>query len=210
MKGKILDFSIQTNTGLISGEDNKRYSFSGSEWKDSNPPHKGQDVDFDTDTQGQAVGVYVALPSTASTPASATISPEKKQTPDFITAFEAKAESDYQQFDWFMKCLKNYANFNGRARRKEYWYFRLSNLGLALLAIGLDMMLGLGDFLLVLVCIALFIPDLAVSCRRLHDIGKSGWWILIALLPLVGILLLVYWFVQDSQPDSNLYGARPK
>lgn len=204
MKGKILDFSIQTNTGLISGEDGKRYSFSGSEWKEATSPVRGQAVDFDLDAQGQAVGVYVALSS--ATPAGNPF----RTAPGQGKPFESKTESEYQPIDWLIKCLKNYANFAGRARRKEFWFFRLAYLACVMMATGIGMVLDIGDLLVVPVILGLFIPDLAVTARRLHDIGKSGWWTLIALLPLLGILLLIFWWVQDSQPETNAYGAVPK
>lgn len=204
MKGKILDFSIQTSTGLISREDSKRYTFSGSEWKEANPPVRGQEVDFDLDAQGQAVGVYAALSSAR--PASNPF----RTVPSQGQPFESKAESEYQPIDWLIKCLKNYANFAGRSRRKEFWFFRLAYLACVMMATGIGMVLGIGDLLVVPVILGLCVPDLAVTARRLHDTGRSGWWTLLALLPLLGILLLIFWWVQDSQPEANAYGAIPK
>ncbi|MBP3669670.1 MAG: DUF805 domain-containing protein [Bacteroides sp.] len=90
----------------------------------------------------------------------------------------------------------------GRARRSEFWYWTLANL-----LIGI--VLGWIPFIGILISIALFIPSIAVGIRRLHDIGKSGWWYLLILLPLVN-LVLIYFFILDSQPGENQYGPNPK
>lgn len=198
MKGKILDFSIQTNTGLISGEDSQRYTFSGSEWKEANPPVKGQEVDFAVDAQGLASGVYAAL--SQRTGGDSTLA-------DIFSPPKGKSEQQYTPLDWYQKCIKNYINFNGRARRKEFWLFQLMYAGLLLLIGGL---FGNQSMYVTVLMLALFLPSLTVSARRLHDTGRSGWWTLIALLPFVGILLLIFWWVQDSQPEANAYGAMPK
>ena len=106
----------------------------------------------------------------------------------------------------------NYANFSGRARRREYWMFFLCNLLVAIACmavdVGLVMTVGIG-FLNLLYSLAVIIPGVAVTVRRLHDTGRSGWWILIALVPVVGLVLLVFMCL-DSQPGSNHYGENPK
>ena len=106
---------------------------------------------------------------------------------------------------WFIKCLKQYADFRGRARRKEYWMFTLIN-GILGFVIGL---LGL-SILSWIYSIAVFIPSLAVCIRRIHDIGKSAWWILLFLIPVIGWIWLIILFVQDSQPGENQWGENPK
>jgi len=129
-----------------------------------------------------------------------------------------------EQFNrYFIDTLKNrYAKFDGRATRSEYWYFVLFHFITMVLAILIDTyvlnpLLGMdgtqaaqGGILQVIVALALFIPFIAVGIRRLHDIGKMGWWYLLALIPIVGTLVLLYFFVQDSQPGENLYGSSPK
>ena len=112
---------------------------------------------------------------------------------------------------------KNYANFNGRARRSEYWYFVLFNLIVGIVCSLITGILGgipvLGAILKLasgLISLALLVPSLAVVFRRLHDIGKSGWWILISLIPLVGSIILIIFEATDSQPGDNQYGACPK
>ncbi|WP_333877251.1 DUF805 domain-containing protein [Flavobacterium sp.] len=87
---------------------------------------------------------------------------------------------------WYKKVVfENYANFNGRARRSEYWYFTLFNLILSLITMSIDKMLGLEIGLNTIYSLAVFIPGLAVSFRRLHDIGKSGWWLIIIYLAII-------------------------
>lgn len=120
--------------------------------------------------------------------------------------------------NWYLKVLKQYADFRGRARRKEYWYFVLFNGIFALIAMGLDNLLGItfSSFdlyygpIYLLYGLALLIPNLAVSVRRLHDIGKSGWWILISIIPIIGAIWLIILFVTDSQPGANKWGENPK
>jgi uncharacterized membrane protein YhaH (DUF805 family) len=106
---------------------------------------------------------------------------------------------------WYIEVLKKYIVFEGRARRQEYWVFVLINFVisviLALLSFGaLETLYGL----------AVFLPSIAVSFRRLHDTDRSGWWLLLGLIPLLGALVLIYFFVQDSTPGTNQYGSNPK
>lgn len=118
--------------------------------------------------------------------------------------------------NWYLKVLKQYADFSGRARRKEYWMFALFNLIFIIVAMILDNVLGLtlgelpyGVFYF-LYALAVLIPGLAVSVRRLHDVGKSGWMILISLIPIVGGIWLLVLMLTDSNPGDNQYGANPK
>lgn len=132
--------------------------------------------------------------------------------------------------DWYLTALRKYARFRGRSRRKEYWYFTLFNI---LIGIGLSIVAGviagvlassgantggllvstllnIVNLLSVIYSLGTFIPSLAVLVRRVHDIGKSGWWILIGLIPLIGAIVLLIFTLQDSQPGTNQYGANPK
>lgn len=117
---------------------------------------------------------------------------------------------------WFLAALKKYATFSGRAQRAEYWYFVLFYLliflGLSVVdsitgLYGTEAGMGLFGGLLTL---GLFIPSIAVGVRRLHDTGRSGWWLLIALIPLVGAIVLLVFAVQDSAAGDNSYGPNPK
>ncbi|GAP71201.1 hypothetical protein SAMD00024442_1_14 [Candidatus Symbiothrix dinenymphae] len=120
--------------------------------------------------------------------------------------------------NWYAKAWKQYADFSGRARRKEYWLFSLVNglilfvlymAGLGMMASGDDtgaILFGiLGVFFLVS-----FIPSIAVEVRRLHDIGKSGWWYWIALVPIIGGIWLLILLLTDSERGENEYGRNPK
>ena len=117
--------------------------------------------------------------------------------------------------EWYFKALKKYADFSGRAQRAEYWYFVLFNTIIVIILTILDGVLGLYDMrsgfgvLSGIYQLAVFIPSLAVSVRRLHDIGKSGWWLLVGLIPIVGFIILIVWFATDSKED-NKYGQNPK
>lgn len=117
---------------------------------------------------------------------------------------------------WYLKVLKQYVDFKGRARRKEYWWFVLVNVligvGLAMIEAGAgitDPTTGYGP-LTGLYSLAVLLPGLAVSVRRLHDTGRRGWWLLLSLVPVIGPLVLLYFFVQDSEPGQNDYGPNPK
>ena len=117
--------------------------------------------------------------------------------------------------DWYLDAWKNYINFQGRARRKAYWMFVLFNIIAAVLAGALDGVLGLGGEsgygpISGLYSLAVFLPGLALAVRRLHDTGRTGWWMLIGLIPVIGWIVLLVFFVQDSQPGSNQYGPNPK
>jgi uncharacterized membrane protein YhaH (DUF805 family) len=105
--------------------------------------------------------------------------------------------------------LTQYATFSGRARRSEYWWFFLAYFIASVVASIIDGILGV-MVLGVILGLGLLIPTLAVGVRRLHDIGKSGWWLLIGLIPLVGAIVLLVFACQDSQPGTNQWGPSPK
>ena len=128
--------------------------------------------------------------------------------------------------EWFLMPFKRYAEFSGRSRRKEYWSFVLAYAviigiidifnNLILTSASDNNSTGLASISLLISCIlclfslAVFVPMLAVGVRRLHDTGRSGWYLLIPLIPLIGSLILLYFQVQDSQPGINAYGPNPK
>lgn len=111
--------------------------------------------------------------------------------------------------NWYLAVLKKYAVFSGRARRTEFWMFVLINFIVAFALGVVDVMVGtavLGG----IYALATIIPALAVGARRLHDIGRTGWWQLIGLVPLIGLIVLIIFFVTDSNPGDNQYGPNPK
>ena len=138
----------------------------------------------------------------------------------------------------YIEALRKYAVFSGRSRRREYWVFVLGNLLVSAVLTWLDTALGtqtfpVGSFglpegttapgagalpeealniglLSLFYSLAVFIPGLAVTVRRLHDIGRSGWWLLIGIVPLVGVFVIFVFTLLDSQPGENKYGPNPK
>ncbi|MBT2701004.1 DUF805 domain-containing protein [Bacillus sp. ISL-40] len=112
--------------------------------------------------------------------------------------------------EWYLKVLKNYVGFSGRARRKEYWMFVLFNMIAMLILAAIDGVLGTYPLFYGLYSLAVLLPSLAVTIRRLHDVGKSGAWILISLIPLVGAIVLLIFTCSDSQADDNQFGPNPK
>ncbi len=112
--------------------------------------------------------------------------------------------------NWYLTVIKeHYADFKGRARRKEFWMFMLINwvISMVLAIIGsLIHFTPLGS----IYNLAVLVPTLGVGVRRLHDMGKSGWWWLIAFVPVVGAIYLIYLWCQDSQAEANEWGANPK
>ena len=122
--------------------------------------------------------------------------------------------------NWYLKVLNQYSDFNNRARRKEYWMFALFNFIISMLIVGVDNALGFsfnytanvsgsGVFNL-LYNLLILIPSLAVAVRRLQDVGKSGWMLLIGLIPLVGAIWLLLLLLSDSKTGENKYGPNPK
>ena len=118
--------------------------------------------------------------------------------------------------NWYLQALKKYADFSGRARRREYWVFVLFNLIISVVLSVCDVVLGTYSaaasigILSGIYTLAVLIPGIAVTVRRLHDTGRSGWWILIVLVPIVGWIVLLVFMLLDTQPGQNAYGPSPK
>lgn len=119
--------------------------------------------------------------------------------------------------NWYLAVLKKYAVFSGRARRKEYWMFYLFNiivsivLGLVAGFMAADSdEAGAADLILWIYTLAILLPAMGVTIRRLHDTGRSGWWLLIGLVPIVGAIVLLVFTVLKGQVGDNEYGPDPK
>lgn len=117
---------------------------------------------------------------------------------------------------WFIVALKKYADFSGRSQRAEYWYYALFYLLIFSILTIIDIIMGtyndeykMGLFGGIFV-LATFTPTIAVSARRLHDIGRTAWWLLIGIVPMIGYIVLVIFALQDSQSGTNSYGPNPK
>jgi uncharacterized membrane protein YhaH (DUF805 family) len=114
---------------------------------------------------------------------------------------------------WYVNCLKKYAVFEGRARRKEYWMFALFYVIFAIVASTIDSLIFKSETFGILYSVyflATLIPAIAVIIRRLHDTGRSGWNYLLALVPIVGGIIVFVYMIQDSNPGENKYGKNPK
>jgi uncharacterized membrane protein YhaH (DUF805 family) len=111
---------------------------------------------------------------------------------------------------WYLSVLKNYATFSGRARRKEYWMFVLFSFLISIVLSVVDSVLGSPGIIGGLYSLAVLCPSVAVSIRRLHDTGRSGWWILVALIPFLGWIYLIYLQASEGEAADNAYGANPK
>jgi uncharacterized membrane protein YhaH (DUF805 family) len=111
--------------------------------------------------------------------------------------------------NWYTAVLKKYATFSGRARRKEYWMFTLINMIIITVLQIIDFTIGT-MFISGIYSLIVFLPSLAVAVRRLHDIGKSGWWLLINIIPVIGFIVMIVFLVKDSEPGPNKYGPNPK
>lgn len=111
--------------------------------------------------------------------------------------------------DWYLEALRKYSDFSGRARRKEYWMFFLLNPLVFFALFVIDGVVVGSGLLGVLYGLATLLPSFAVLVRRLHDTGRSGWWMLIAFVPVIGLLLPLF-LLQDSTPGPNEYGESPK
>lgn len=111
--------------------------------------------------------------------------------------------------EMYLKCLHQYADFQGRARRKEYWMFVLFNAIAGAIAATIDLIIGF-SIVSTIYSLAVLVPCLAVTARRLHDMGKSGWMMLVALIPVIGAIWLLVLLVTDSQTGENQWGQNPK
>mgnify|MGYP006288351715 CR=1 FL=1 len=117
---------------------------------------------------------------------------------------------------WFLAVLRQYATLRGRARRKEYWMYLLVYVGLYILLMLVDALTGTFDLeserglLSGLFMLGTVVPSIAVAVRRLHDIDRSGWWLLLGLVPLVGQIVLLYFLIQEGDEGDNTYGPDPK
>ena len=129
--------------------------------------------------------------------------------------------------NWYVKALKQYVDFSGRARRREYWMFVLVNVVIVIVLSVIDTLLGTGGFratagggsfyaanslglLSGLYTLAVLLPSIAVTVRRLHDTDRSGWWILLGFIPIIGGNILLVFYVLEGTRGPNRFGPDPK
>lgn len=230
MKGFLLAFSISENIGYIAGDDGNRYQFFGKEWKEVELPQRGDHVDFDIDENGQAIVVFYALAANhqkISSVNSRSIVFFPQSSDGHYDAYYArmKKEQKYNLFEWFAHSMVNCSNFSGRARRKEFWYYCLCLcmyinfyglfIYLTLSQNNLDMQYQqMNDYpiiscILIIVIFIHVVPLFPLTIRRLHDIGKAGWWIVIAFTG-IGIIPILILCVFDTEYKDNQWGRPAK
>ena len=119
--------------------------------------------------------------------------------------------------DWMLMPLRRYAEFSGRSRRKEYWMFTLLMLIAGIVSGTIEGILGINTMvggiygpLTTLLILGTIVPSISVGIRRLHDTDRSGWWLLIAVIPLIGGLILLFFFVSEGTRGANRFGPDPK
>lgn len=112
--------------------------------------------------------------------------------------------------NYYLDVIKRYADFAGRARRQEYWMFVLWNIPIVIVLMVIDFALGSYPVITWIYTLAVFLPSLGVSVRRLHDTGKSGWWYLVSLIPFVGWIWMLILMATEGHPGANEYGPNPK
>ena len=157
-----------------------------------------------------------APPAPAPAPAEGPATPPPTPPPPGMAPPASAAATSPSGFGWYLEVLKKYAVFTGRARRQEYWFFVLFNFIVAIVAMILDNLLGLAmkevgyGPIYMLYTLAVLLPSLAVAIRRLHDIGKSGWFFFIVFIPIAGPVWLLVLMCTDSTPGANQYGPNPK
>ena len=210
MKGKILDFSIQKGGGLILGDDGQRYLFVASEWQEQSLPLRDVVVDFEAAGK-YAKGVYLLAQAVPQIQAA---TPTIKTKP-----FKATDNKEPSLLDLAISAVKHkYLLFNGRASCKEFWAVMLFSVLISfalqlLYTLGFAISDNLGLLLalpFVIFSLGMVIPQLAVSVRRLHDTDKSGWWLLVSLIPLAGAIWLIVMFATEGNSEENQYGEAPK
>ncbi len=118
-----------------------------------------------------------------------------------------------QAFDWYLRGLQRYIQFTGRAGRAEFWYYILVYILIILVLRAIDGLLfgvNAGNGVLTwLFWLFSIMPNLAIGARRLHDTGRSGWWLLLSLIPIIGLIVLIIWFVSRGAEGDNAFGPAP-
>lgn len=220
MHGEVIFSDGKSGLGFIRGADGNRYAFAERDLAAGPMPPRGTKVKFEADG---ANARRVAAPDAVARRAPVTEAPQFSTPPRSGPAVASQAaDGPVGPFGYFRACLtRHYADFRGRARRKEYWSFVLFAIITAAAAAMAGMMVdaSLGTLgseeapatiaLGALAALVLFVPGLAVTVRRIHDIGLSGWFILVALIPTVGNLIILVFSLIPSQRHLNRWGPPP-
>jgi uncharacterized membrane protein YhaH (DUF805 family)/cold shock CspA family protein len=222
MRGEVLHYDDDLGVGFITGEDQQRYGFERSDMRRLVLVVKGTRVEFRPDN-GRARDIFVLHGVGPTGPQISGQSPQRQQF-GRSASFTQAAVEDTGLWSYFIRTLTtNYANFHGRARRKEYWGFVLFLIISFIVVIGVGVFADISrgfpnggeDFpifsvgLAGIFWLATFIPQLALTVRRQHDIGLSGWFYLLVLIPYIGGLIIFIFTLIPSQPHDNQWGPVP-
>lgn len=220
MRGEVLHYDEAQGFGFIAGADGNRYTFAREDMRRAGTVSRGTLVEF-TESGSQARGVF----PTGGEADVATSTPKRREAAHFGRApAVADRPAGTGLWDYFWAAVTtNYANFRGRARRKEYWGFALfAIIAFAVLsAAGLVLDSAIGNMdsangplltilLLGLFVLAIIIPSISVTVRRIHDIGLSGWFYLLMFVPYVGSLILFVFSLIPTQTRENKWGPVPE
>ena len=228
--GEVLYFDDERGTGFISGDDGNRYVFDRTDLPGVTAVSKGAKIQFEPDgdrARGIVTRTSAALAATQATATAVAAPPTvHRSVPDVAPARELPANPTagptpaLSVWGYFKRAITSkYASFTGRATRKEYWSYvlfaMLGYLVLGLAGLAVDNAVGTGDepavmiILVVLFGLAIMLPGLAVTVRRQHDIGLSGWFILLGLIPTFGSLIIIVFALIPSQKHENKWGPVP-
>ncbi|EGT3574040.1 DUF805 domain-containing protein [Citrobacter amalonaticus] len=113
--------------------------------------------------------------------------------------------------NWYLSVIKNYTGFSGRARRKEYWMFVLINMIICAVLNVIQSVIGMETpYISIIYSLGVLLPSIAVAIRRLHDTDRSGWWLLLSLIPVIGTIVIIVFLCQNGTAGNNRFGADPK
>jgi uncharacterized membrane protein YhaH (DUF805 family)/cold shock CspA family protein len=219
--GEVIYFDGQRGTGFISGTDGNRYVFDVSDLAGDGQVAKGAKVAFEADgDRARQIGLQV--PARQSTPYVPRGGVQQEAAGEGGAALLAEPAVTPGLFSYFRYCVTSgYVRFSGRARRREYWSFILISLicfaivggiGFAAgTALGFDEAEEPTVSALALFCLWLYLilPSLSVLVRRVHDIGLSGWFVLLGLVPMIGSLIILVFTLVGSQKHDNKWGPVP-
>tara|TARA_R110002124_G_scaffold214666_1_gene380649 strand:+ start:323 stop:1042 length:720 start_codon:yes stop_codon:yes gene_type:complete len=234
MQGKIVSYDHKNNSGCLEASNGEKYIFSGYSWSEKKLPVPKDEVGFTFSRTGSIDKIFYRnktiynqeLTNAAATPellgsninsSTSLINIERLKSTEYE---KYQIENRYGFIRWVLKALKNFADFSGRARRKEYWCFYLASTVfiitcriiltiISLDYINYDAALSIISFI-GFVNIILIIPTVAVGTRRLHDVGQSGWWQLLWFIPVIGWIVILFLLCKNTSPHNNQWGQPAK
>ena len=234
MQGRITSYDRKNNSGCLEASNGEKYIFSGYSWSEQNLPVPNDEVEFTFSRTGSIDGIFYRnkkiynqeVTNPHATPKSLRLHNNNSTSPVNIEHLKSaeyekyQVENKYGFISWVLKALKNFADFSGRARRKEDWYFYLATIILiqifriiiyiiSLEYISYESSLLLLNFITI-INLMLLIPSCAVGARRLHDIGRSGWWQLLWFIPVIGWMVILFFLCKNTSPQNNKWGPPAK